>query len=261
MARIYPLFSSSKGNSTYLGDKVSGILIDAGVSCKRICDALISADIPLNAVKAIFITHIHSDHINGLKVLSKKLGVPVCAQEKNLEILLNRGFIDNKCELIPVENGRIVSGDLEVSHFETSHDVPASCGYRVEYPDGRSAAICTDLGYVSETVKNAISGCNALLLESNYDKNMLEYGSYPRELKNRISSKYGHLSNEDCSAELPFLLKNGTVHYILGHLSQENNRPEIAENCAVNALTGCIRDIDYTLTIAKPSDNEGAVIF
>lgn len=261
MARIYPLFSSSKGNSTYLGDQNAGVLIDAGVSCRRICDALLSDEVPLTAVKAIFITHIHSDHISGLKVLSKKLGVPVCAQEMNLKILIDRGFIDSKCELIPVDNEGLVFADHRISHFKTSHDVPASCGYKIDYPDGKTAAVCTDLGYISENVINAVKGCNAMLIESNYDKNMLKYGAYPRELKNRIASPYGHLSNDDCASVLPWLLENGTEHFILGHLSQENNTPEIAEDCAMDALIDSTRDRDYTLITAKPSDNEGAVIF
>lgn len=261
MARMYPLFSSSKGNCTYLGDKNSGILIDAGVSCKQICLSLEDRDIPLDAVKAIFITHIHSDHISGLRVLSKKLGVPVYAQEKNLEILADRGFIAPGAELIAIDGGTAVAGDFAVSHFVTSHDVPASCGYRVEYPDGKTAALCTDLGFVSDEVRAAVTGVDALLIESNYDPDMLEFGPYPRELKNRIASRVGHLSNKDCAAELMGLVEGGTCRLILGHLSQENNTSQTAESCAVAALGDLRRGIDYQLIVARPSQNEEALIF
>lgn len=259
MARIYPLFSSSKGNSYFVGNNNGGILVDAGVSCKRICDALQNNEIDISAVQGIFITHTHSDHIKGLKVFTKKYNVPLFAQQTNIEILEDTEKIAPTCKTRAVDNTEICVGDFSVKSFETQHDTPASCGYRITCPDGKVVVTCTDLGYVSDTVKEHLNKADLVLLESNYDEAMLRNGSYPYELKKRISSDHGHLSNSDCGNELNRLIQNGTNKFILGHLSQENNRPETAEKSAVNFLSEYERNSDYLLHIAKP-DGCGMVV-
>ena len=261
MARIYPLFSSSKGNSSFIGNDSGGILIDAGVSCKRLCDAFKANEIDPAVIQGIFITHTHSDHVSGLKVFTKKYHIPVFAQRTNLEILAAGGKIDPACEVYEVDGGEICVGDYSVKAFTTFHDTPASCGYQIRTPDDRQVCVCTDLGKVTNEVDMHLCGSDLVLLESNYDDVMLKNGSYPYELKQRIASDHGHLSNADCGEQLKRLVNSGTNKFILGHLSQENNTPMQAENSAVSALSGYERNCDYLLHIARPEGNGMAVAF
>lgn len=252
MARIYPLFSSSKGNATFVGTQKGGILIDAGVSCKRLFSALDANGIPASAIHGIFISHTHSDHISGLKVFTKNQNVPVFAQKANLDEIVAKNKVDSKCSLHEVDSTDICIGDFMVHSFNTPHDTAASCGYRIETPDGKIFVSCTDLGHITSEAEENLTGADLVLLESNYDVNMLRNGSYPYELKMRIESTHGHLSNNDCSSELVHLLKNGTYRFILGHLSQENNTPQIAEQTAINTLSQIANSKDYMLITARP---------
>ncbi len=260
MPRIYPLFSSSKGNSTYVGSAESGVLIDCGVSYTKIKNAMELNKLDLSCIKAVFITHEHSDHINGLKVFTKKTGIPVFAQSMTLDILYDNGMIHSSAE--DIKETVEISG-LSVSCFNTSHDTAESCGYRISFPDGKSCCICTDLGYVSDIVMNAAEGCNAILLEANYDEEMLRNGSYPAYLKSRIRSKCGHLSNNDCGKFASFLISRGTERIILGHLSQENNTPETAEYTveSIIAKSGFQRNRDYILSCAPVEARKDFVAF
>lgn len=260
MARIYPLFSSSKGNSTFIGSEKGGILIDAGVSCKRLCTALCDNGISPEVIQGIFITHTHSDHIAGLKVFTKKYNIPVFAQNTNLEYLANRDKVSPLCRLEQVDTQDICIGDYKIHSFKTPHDTPASCGYRINTPDDKTVVTCTDLGEVTPLISKNLYGADLVLIESNYDEKMLKTGSYPYELKKRISSKFGHLSNTDCGNQLIKLIKNGTNKFILGHLSQENNTPQTAEQSAISALNEFERNKDYLLMTASPEGGK-AVAF
>ncbi|MBR5451459.1 MAG: MBL fold metallo-hydrolase [Clostridia bacterium] len=256
MAKVCPLFSSSKGNSTYIGAQGGGILVDVGVSAKKLVSALNEKGVDIDSIKGVFITHSHTDHISGLQTLTKHHNIPIFASEKTFAELI-------RCNRLPagatinIENCT-TAADMEISRFFTSHDSPGSCGYTVTLPNGEKVAVCTDLGYVSDEVRNAITGCKTVVLESNHDISMLNSGPYPIELKMRISSKLGHLSNTACASELSALLKSGTTRFILAHLSEENNRPEIAKTAAVGALisNGFIENEDYLLTVAAPCGNK-----
>ncbi len=253
MARIYPLFSSSKGNAAFIGTPSGGILIDAGVSAKRLRDALSRAGISSGAVAAVFVTHDHTDHVSGLRVFCRQTGVPVYAEPQTLENLLRNGYLE------PEADGHTLTGHVQiagmtVTPFDTSHDTAKSCGFRVMLPDGQSCAVCTDLGYASESVCAALRGCRLVLLEANYDDEMLRYGPYPEQVKARIRSDAGHLSNRQSGELARFLVGNGTVHLVLGHLSEHNNTPEKAAQAITQALSGFVCGQDYLLDVAMPED-------
>lgn len=258
MARICPLFSGSSGNSTYIGGASGGILIDAGMSFKTIKEALIKSGSDIENIKAIAVTHEHYDHIKGLKVLLKQTKVPVIASEKTLKALETAQLIPESTKEIAADNSELEIGDFIISRFATSHDCEGSSGYSVNFAGGKKITVCTDLGIISDEVRNALNKSDIVLIESNHDIDMLKRGPYPPKLKLRILSDKGHLSNTACAVELPELLNSGTTRFILGHLSRHNNLPMLAFSKAKSALADCGAEIDcdYILKIAKPSDNE-----
>ena len=258
MARVCQLFSGSQGNCTYIGTSKSGILIDAGVTAKRITERLEELEVSPESIRAIFITHEHIDHVKGLRVFAKKNNIDVYATPLTLEELEHGGHLNGDFNAFSMEN-TIELDDFKVSSFHTSHDSADSCGYRIELSDDRKIAVCTDLGYVSDTVRNGIYGCDLVVFESNHDIAMLKQNiNYPEHLKRRILGVGGHLSNVDCSREMPNLIKNGTTRIILSHLSRENNTPFIALRASVTELKniGAKRDEDYIINAAGTEFNE-----
>jgi phosphoribosyl 1,2-cyclic phosphodiesterase len=260
MSRLFPIASSSSGNCTYIGHKSDGILVDAGISCKGIATALDLCAVDPATLRGIFITHEHIDHVQGLRVFVKKFKTPVFASTLTANALVSE--IPEIEDCIHILDGDVCLGDMRIQRFATSHDCAGSSGYVVHLDDGRKCAVCTDLGFVSEEVHQALLGCEAVLFESNHDVAMLQKGSYPPHLKNRILSDKGHLSNVSCAAELQRLVESGTTRIVLGHLSRENNLPEIARSCAVAALMDkrMVEDEDYTLYIAPPKNGK-TIIF
>ncbi len=254
MSRFCPLFSSSSGNCTYIGSGDSGILVDAGGSFKSILSALCDRDINPETIKAVAVTHEHSDHICGLKTTLKKLNVPVIASRPTLISLKEHGALPDGCEIIDAENGAVID-DIHISRFATSHDCEGSSGYTFSLPYGQKIAVCTDLGFVSDEVRQNLLGCDLVMLESNHDVNMLKNGPYPFYLKERILSEHGHLSNGQCAALLPELIKSGTTRFVLAHLSQHNNLPTLAKSASTAALieAGAKENLDYILYVAPKS--------
>ena len=242
--KIYSLGSSSSGNCTYIEENGDGVLIDAGFGVRNTCNFLKEAKIDENNVRAIFITHEHTDHICGLKSLCKRWDVPVYGSRATLEKLLEKDAVGADTKLYEINLKTAEIGSLAVSAFHTPHDSADSLGFIVS--NGKvNAGICTDLGYMPTKISKALENCNFVLLESNYDTAMLQAGNYPFQLKERIASNYGHLSNDDCAVQVGKLIERGTTHFLLGHLSQDNNRPDIADSTVQSHLLGYTRGRDY----------------
>ncbi len=251
---IYPICSSSKGNAIYAGTRESGILFDCGIGIRSLTSALKLRDISLSAIQAVFVTHEHSDHIKGLFKLSEAIPISVYGNVATLKELIAKNAIGSKAKLKEINKKPAIVEDMELVSFRTSHDSADSMGYRLTFENGKRFALSTDLGYVSEEVDCHISQSDLLLIESNYDDELLRNGSYPWFLKQRIQGERGHLSNDACAEELARLVKSGVRHFVLGHLSEENNRPELALQTSMARLVaeGMKPDSDFTLSVAPP---------
>ncbi len=258
MARFCSLFSGSSGNCTYISSGDSGILIDAGVSAKRIRDALNARDVDLASIRGIFVTHEHSDHIAGVRVLAKQCGCPVYASKGTL-LGMDKASALPDTPIFALGAGESVAvGDLQVSAFATPHDTPESTGYAVETADGTRLAVATDMGELLKPVFDILCGCDVILLESNHDVAMLRSGPYPPFLQERILGRRGHLSNAACAAALPALVNAGVSQILLGHLSDKNNTPSLAFDtaCASLAKAGITAGQDVRLSVAKRVNDE-----
>jgi phosphoribosyl 1,2-cyclic phosphodiesterase len=228
--RFTSIASGSSGNCTYIGSDNTHILVDAGISKKRIEEGLCGLDLTLNDISAIFVTHEHVDHISAIRTILKKYQIPVYATKGTIEGIR---YSDKKnemadCEFIPVKvDEAVVVGDMIINPMHISHDALEPCGYRV-YCGDKKIGVATDLGCYDEYTIKALSGCDALLLEANHDVRMLQTGPYPYRLKTRILGDRGHLSNEKSGELLCSLLNEKMKGIFLGHLSKENNLPELA---------------------------------
>ena len=228
--------SGSSGNCLLVDGGGSCLLIDAGISMRRVRTALDQAGYRMQDIGGVLITHEHSDHISGLKMLVKHHQLPVYAPRTVANRL--RGMLpelEDSLRVIPVGEPFPVGG-LSVTAFHTPHDTDESVGYRVE-GDGVYAH-ATDMGCVTEEVLSALTGADTVLIESNHDEEMLRYGPYPVPLKRRILSDRGHLSNDNCARLARTLADSGTRRIILGHLSRENNTPQKAFTASAEALRG-----------------------
>lgn len=249
--RFCTLYSGSEGNAAYLETPGARILIDAGKSARTLTSSLRRLDTTPDELNAIFITHEHRDHVAALEVLTRKHPVPVhmlleCAmryRDSQAEALCNCLVLYRQPDFTTAV------GDVTVRAFPTRHDSRASVGYRFDF-DGVSVGYMTDTGSVTDDMERALTGCEAVVLESNHDEDMLMSGPYPYDLKLRIKSPRGHLSNRDAAALAMRLAERGTRRFLLAHLSETNNYPAIAydETSSVLAGTGA------TVEIASPQD-------
>jgi len=263
MARFCSLFSSSSGNSTFISSASTSILVDAGVSAKRMVKALTDREIDPKTIGGIFITHEHIDHVNAVRILATNNGIPVYATEGTLESLNESGVLNGKFPVNVMPEEGIEVGDLFIKSFKTPHDSRESCGYTITLPDGQKAAIATDIGHMTEEIMQNLKGSGLVMLESNHDEGMLRNGPYPYYLKRRILSDVGHLSNNACAEAVTELLKSGTVRFFLGHLSRDNNFPALAYETSASALKtiGAVEGRDFFLEVNKIENDCDVVRF
>ena len=241
----------------YIGHPGGGILIDIGVSAKRETEALNSVGASVESIGAVFVTHEHSDHVSGVRVFAGRNNKKVYGSAGTLAGMEDMSILDGKfpAEVMP-ESGVEVN-DMFVRAFHTPHDSRESLGYTVEMPDGNRIGIATDIGVITDELMQNLLGCQLVLLESNHDVRMLQCNpNYPYPLKRRILSDRGHLCNEACAEAAEKLVQSGTTRLILGHLSKENNLPQLAYQCTNAALSSCGMEegSDYLLRVAGVGD-------
>lgn len=264
--RMCPIASGSSGNSIYIGSDNTHILIDCGISGKKAAAGVNSLGISMDDIDALLITHEHIDHIKGVGVLARRHGIPIYGTPGTLDYIYNSGetgSIDRSLlhEIRPDHSFTI--GDLKIGAIRVSHDAADPVAYRVA--SGRKkCAVITDLGVYDSYISNALKGMDVVLCESNHDVNMLQVGPYPYYLKQRILSEKGHLSNDSCGELLCEILHDDLKHIFLGHLSQENNYPELAFESVRTSIT--VSDVpykggDFPITVADRYEPSRCVEF
>ncbi|MBO5283672.1 MAG: MBL fold metallo-hydrolase [Lachnospiraceae bacterium] len=228
--RMCSIASGSSGNCIYVGSDTTHLLVDVGISGKRTESGLESLGICGKDLDGILITHEHMDHISGLGVLARKYEVPLYATRGTIEAIRqmnNMGNIDEELWVEVQADQRFTIKDLTVNPMRISHDAAQPVGYRISY-GSKKAAVCTDLGAYDDYTVECLKGLDAILIEANHDVNMLQVGPYPYYLKQRILGSRGHLSNENSGRLLSRILHDHLRYISLGHLSKENNLPELA---------------------------------
>lgn len=260
--RMMSIASGSSGNCIYIGSENTHILIDDGISKKRVTEGLRDLDLDVTDLSAVLVTHEHSDHVDGLGVLLRKNNIPVYASAgtiKEIKKYAKLGNIPEDCLITIAPDKDFMIQDLTIHPIHISHDASEPFAYTISAGSKRCGVV-TDLGvYDDYTVEN-FGGLNALLLEANHDVRMLEVGSYPYQLKRRILSNKGHLSNEAAGRLLARLLNANMKGVLLGHLSHENNYPELAYETVrfeVDSAGGDYRFHDFNVQVAsrtEPSD-------
>lgn len=254
--RMVSIASGSSGNCIYIGSDQTHILVDAGISNKRIEAGLNEIGVKGGELNGILITHEHSDHIKGLGVLARKYGIPIYSTKETIEEIGNMKSLGSYpdelfCPICPDVDFRV--GDLDIKPFKIDHDAANPVAYRVQNGK-KSVAVATDMGHYSQYIIDHLQGLDAILLESNHDVKMLEAGPYPYYLKRRILGDHGHLSNENAGRLLSCILHENLKHIFLGHLSKENNYEELAyETVRLEITEGDTpyQASDFPITVAK----------
>lgn len=243
MIKFCPLFSGSSGNALYLKYNDTSILIDAGLSKKRITQAISDIGEDASKLNAILITHEHIDHTSGIGVMERGYNIPVYANIstwKNMPSFLGKIREDN---IRTFETGKkFTINDIEILPFGIPHDAADPVGYSF-YLDSKKVTSVTDIGHLTDTILENIKGSDLLLMESNHDLDMLIKGPYPWPLKNRVKGNFGHLCNKDCGDLIARYIEFGLKTIVLGHLSAENNTPQLA----YDTIKQCIESFGYEI--------------
>lgn len=264
--RMCSIASGSSGNCIYVGSDDTHLLVDTGISKKRIEAGLRELEIKGDELDGILITHEHSDHIQGLGVFSRKYEVPIYATPGTIEGIKSYSGLGRMPEglLHPIQiDQKFTLGDIIVDPFAISHDANEPSGYRMEC-GGKSAAVATDLGMYTDYIVQKLQNLDAVLLEANHDVHMLEVGAYPYYLKKRILGDKGHLSNELSGRLLCDILHDNLKYIVLGHLSKENNYARLAyETVKLEVTLGdnTYKGEDLDMTVAKRDEVSGILSF
>jgi phosphoribosyl 1,2-cyclic phosphodiesterase len=236
MIKFCSLFSGSSGNAIFLGTDKTKILIDAGVSGKRIIEALVSIGENPSELSAVLVSHEHSDHIKGAGIISRRLDIPIYANEGTWKAM------EGQIGPVSLKNKRYFNTGIEfeineicIKPFPMPHDASEPVGFSF-FTENKKVTVSTDIGHISEELLDCMEMSDLILLESNHDLEMLRVGRYPWWLKKRIMGENGHLSNEVAGKTVAYLADRGTRRFLLGHLSKENNFPELAYQTVLNAL-------------------------
>lgn len=236
MTTVHTLASGSSGNALLLSHSGVHLLVDAGISCRRITISLRELGLALEDLTAIFITHTHSDHIAGLQTMLKRPVPPIWATEQTGRGLCYRlAGVEDHLQITPPCQSVDLEG-ITVTAIPTSHDAPGACGFRFDTMDG-SVGVLTDSGYVTDEAADLLPGVDLAVLEANHDMETLRSGPYPYYLKQRILGSEGHLSNEDSARFAVTLAESGASEIVLAHLSRENNTPAMARTAVETALS------------------------
>lgn len=254
--RLVSIASGSSGNCTYIGSENTHLLVDAGISNRRIEQGLNEIGVKGSELNGIMITHEHSDHIRGLGVLARKYGIPVYGTRETLEEIAGKKCLGEYPKELLTEirpDLEFSVGDLTLLPFSIDHDAANPVAYRIRQGQ-KSVAVATDMGHFDAYVIDHLQGLDALLVESNHDVNMLQTGPYPYYLKRRILGDHGHLSNENAGRLLNHLLHDRLKHILLGHLSKENNYEALAyETVKLEIDQGDTpyRSSDFSIAVAR----------
>ena len=246
MLKYCSLYSGSSGNSFFVQSDNTKILIDVGVSAKKIVSALDELNIDINNIDAILITHEHSDHTKGLAALSNKYNIPIYLNKKTWNAMdgINNKILKENINFINISE-KFSIGDFEINSFPIPHDAANPCGFNIYY-NNKKICIATDIGHVSEDLLKHLKNSTSIFLEANYDPEILKLSKYPYLLKKRISGNIGHLSNEEAGKTINILYNSGLKSALLIHLSKENNFPELAYKTVLSEVLDC-KNIDLNI--------------
>ncbi len=236
MLNFCSLYSGSSGNSLFVETTHTKLLIDAGVSSRKIENALVDINIDPNNIDGILITHEHIDHVQGLGTFSKKFNLPVYVNQETLDAMpKQRDKIDsNNIKTFKISD-KFSIGDLEIKPFSIPHDATNPCGFNI-WKEDKKISIATDIGHMTNDILKHLEESLFIMLEANYDPEVLRCSSYPFNLKSRIAGPTGHLSNEIAGKTISYLLKSGLKSAMLGHLSKQSNFPELAYQTVIDEL-------------------------
>ncbi len=254
--RFCSIASGSSGNCIYVGSDTASILVDAGISAKKTIEGLRGLDVAPEDIDAIFVTHEHSDHIKGISVLARKYNIPIYATNGTIQGIKSASGskpIDDALFNIVKSDTPVSIKDLLINPMHISHDVADPVAYRV-FCEGKKAAVVTDLGNYDDYTIECLRGMDILMAEANHDVRMLQVGPYPYYLKQRILSDRGHLSNDNSGRMISSLLHDEMKAVILGHLSLENNLPELAYETVrleIEAADNKYHGGDFPILVAK----------